>query len=86
MLGDRASEWHCTYSLFLADHPDRTAPVLTEVGIKYAWHEFNGSFMQENVFRGHASPEVDAAWEGLGVGCGSACQFHPPLSFSACKS
>ncbi|KNB04823.1 hypothetical protein FOXG_06833 [Fusarium oxysporum f. sp. lycopersici 4287] len=28
---------------------------------------FDGNFMRENIFRGNASPEVDAAWEALGV-------------------
>ena len=30
---------------------------------------FNGSLLKENVFRQEAGPEVDAAWESLGVGC-----------------
>ncbi|KAF1979261.1 hypothetical protein BU23DRAFT_576903 [Bimuria novae-zelandiae CBS 107.79] len=38
--------------------------------VKPRWHtvRFNGSFMRENVYRGPAGAEVDAAWEALGVG------------------
>ncbi|THC88338.1 hypothetical protein EYZ11_012217 [Aspergillus tanneri] len=35
--------------------------------ITYHIQQFNGSFLKENIFRGNASPEVDAAWESLGV-------------------
>jgi hypothetical protein len=45
------------------------APVVSEVDIKYDFKQFNGSFMQENVYRRKGSPEVDAAWEALGVDC-----------------
>jgi hypothetical protein len=30
---------------------------------------FNGSFMKENAFRQDAGPEVDAAWDSIGVNC-----------------
>jgi hypothetical protein len=50
-------------------HYDVTAPVLTEVGVKYAWKTFNGTFMKENIYRQAGSPEVDTAWEALGVDC-----------------
>lgn len=35
------------------------------------WHNvhFNGTFLHENVYRQNAGPEVDAAWEALGVDC-----------------
>jgi len=45
------------------------APVLKEVDIKYDTQQFNGSFMQEAIYRKVGSPEVDAAWEALGVDC-----------------
>ncbi|KAL4912982.1 tat pathway signal sequence [Aspergillus aurantiobrunneus] len=41
--------------------------VLSAVPIKYHRQQFNGSFLKENVFRQGAGPEVDAAWESLGV-------------------
>ncbi|KAF7551987.1 hypothetical protein G7Z17_g4615 [Cylindrodendrum hubeiense] len=37
------------------------------VDIKYAFKEFDGHFMEENIYRKNASAEVDAAWEALGV-------------------
>ncbi|ORY71450.1 tat pathway signal sequence [Pseudomassariella vexata] len=43
------------------------SPVLTDVDIHYAMTPFNGSFMQETIHRRPHSPEVDAAWEALGV-------------------
>lgn len=45
------------------------APVLREVDIHYHDHAFNGSFIKENIYRLEGSPEVDAAWEALGVDC-----------------
>jgi len=30
--------------------------------------------MKETIYRGHASPEVDAAWEALGTDCKSPTQ------------
>lgn len=48
-----------------------TAPLLEDVTIHYSTHQFNGSFMKENIYRQKGSPEVDAAWEALGVNCQS---------------
>lgn len=45
------------------------APVLTEVGIKYDYVHYNGSFLAETIYRQRASPAVDDAWEELGVNC-----------------
>lgn len=42
---------------------------MKKVGITYNLHEFNGSLLKENIFRQDASPDVDAAWEALGVNC-----------------
>ncbi|KAF6807364.1 tat pathway signal sequence [Colletotrichum sojae] len=50
-----------------AAHTTQWSPVLKDVDVKYDWKTFNGSFMQENVYRKEGSPEVDAAWEALGV-------------------
>ncbi|KAL3472263.1 hypothetical protein BJX99DRAFT_9003 [Aspergillus californicus] len=44
-----------------------SSPVFSNVPIKYHRQRFNGSFLNENIFRQGASPEVDAAWESLGV-------------------
>ncbi|CAG9985172.1 unnamed protein product [Clonostachys byssicola] len=43
------------------------SPVLRDIPMKYAPVDFNGSFMHENIYRQVGSPEVDAAWEALGV-------------------
>ncbi|KAL9619245.1 MAG: hypothetical protein Q9160_006097 [Pyrenula sp. 1 TL-2023] len=43
------------------------APVVSDVGITYTTQRFNGSLLKENIYRQSASPEVDAAWESLGV-------------------
>lgn len=42
-------------------------PLLADVSIKYSTIDYNGSFLHENIYRRDASPEVDAAWEKLGV-------------------
>ncbi len=57
-----------------SDH--RAAPVVKEVPISYHLTQFNGSFMQENIFRKVASPEVDEAWQGLGVDCTYQCNLR----------
>ncbi|KAK6440730.1 hypothetical protein LTR95_003046 [Oleoguttula sp. CCFEE 5521] len=41
--------------------------LLHDVEIKYHEQLYNGSFLKENVYRGPAGPETDAAWEALGV-------------------
>ncbi|RMD43379.1 hypothetical protein DV735_g1695, partial [Chaetothyriales sp. CBS 134920] len=38
-----------------------------EVGLRFETTRFNGSLLKPTVYRGDASPEVDAAWEALGV-------------------
>lgn len=45
------------------------APILRDVQIEYSTKEFNGSFFKEDIYRQPGSPEVDAAWEALGVDC-----------------
>lgn len=45
------------------------APLVRDVAIRYKGKEFNGSFMHENIYRQVGSPEVDKAWEDLGVNC-----------------
>jgi hypothetical protein len=54
---------------FCMNHISRYSPVVSEV--KPGWHDqqFNGSFLHLNEFRQPAGPEVDAAWNGLGVNC-----------------
>ncbi|CAI7634570.1 unnamed protein product [Penicillium bialowiezense] len=48
-------------------HTSQYSTVSKEVGIEYSPQRFNGSLLKENEFRQNAGPEVDAAWESLGV-------------------
>ncbi|KAF9877239.1 tat pathway signal sequence [Colletotrichum karsti] len=50
-----------------AEHTTQWSPLLKDVDVRYDWKHFNGSFLEEDVFRKEGSPEVDAAWEALGV-------------------
>ncbi|KAF2670220.1 hypothetical protein BT63DRAFT_424170 [Microthyrium microscopicum] len=43
------------------------SPVTQEVAVKYSNVAYNGSFFHQTIYRGDASPEVDAAWSALGV-------------------
>ncbi|CAK4034792.1 tat pathway signal sequence [Lecanosticta acicola] len=43
------------------------SPLTRDFDMTYHTQQFNGSFMEETVYRRAASPEVDAAWEALGV-------------------
>lgn len=70
--------------LLITENPEQLtslkAPVLKDVGIKYDMIPFNGSFKAENVYRKPGSPEVDAAWEALGVNCkGNQISSHLTL-------
>jgi len=49
-------------------HVQHYSPILKEVDTSLQTVIFNGSLLKENVFRQDAGPEVDAAWESLGVG------------------
>jgi len=55
----------------ISDFDDKgLAPLLdNQIDLSYNIIRFNGSFMKENVYRQAAGPEVDAAWEALGVNC-----------------
>ncbi|KAK3376457.1 hypothetical protein B0T24DRAFT_573178 [Lasiosphaeria ovina] len=50
-----------------AAHTSQYSPVLNDVGIKYGYRDFNGSFLKENAYRLPGSAAVDAAWDALGV-------------------
>ncbi|KJR89956.1 uncharacterized protein SPSK_06502 [Sporothrix schenckii 1099-18] len=50
-----------------AAHTTQYSPVLDDVHIQYAPVRFNGSFLEESVYRRPGAPEVDAAWAALGV-------------------
>jgi hypothetical protein len=42
---------------------------MNDVDMNFHTVQFNGSFTHENIYRQGPGPEVDAAWEALGVGC-----------------
>jgi len=48
------------------------SPLLGDIDISYSAVRFNGSLMRENIFRQSGSPEVDEAWQSLGVDYRSA--------------
>ncbi|KAJ5243162.1 uncharacterized protein N7469_001489 [Penicillium citrinum] len=48
-------------------HVSRYSPLVDEISVKYHPKSFNGAFLKENIFRQDASPDVDAAWDSLGV-------------------
>ncbi|PNH38428.1 hypothetical protein VD0004_g8398 [Verticillium dahliae] len=50
-----------------AAHTTQWSPVLRDIDVTYSTKYFNGSFLKENIYRQKGSPEVDAAWEALGV-------------------
>lgn len=54
---------------------DITAPIMKEVDMSYHMKNFNGSFLKVNAFRQDAGPEVDAAWDSLGVNCKNKHHF-----------
>ena len=43
--------------------------MLEDIDISYNTVRYEGSLMQENIFRQTGSPKVDAAWESLGIEC-----------------
>jgi hypothetical protein len=55
----------------ITDETPSLAPVLRETKLEYSVVSFNGTFMHEDIYRQTGSPEVDAAWEALGVDCKS---------------
>ena len=57
---------------------DIIAPIIDEVNMNFQKVQFNGTFVHENIYRQDASPEVDEAWEALGIGCKYADTFRPP--------
>lgn len=43
--------------------------MIENVEIEFEQVNFNGSLFKKNVYRQDAGPEVDAAWQALGVDC-----------------
>ncbi|KAF3765436.1 hypothetical protein M406DRAFT_355917 [Cryphonectria parasitica EP155] len=59
----RFADWDAGCAEYTAKH----SPVIQDVDVKYDTQLFNGSLMKEDIYRQGAGPEVDAAWEALGV-------------------
>ncbi|KAG4257535.1 hypothetical protein FPRO03_13908 [Fusarium proliferatum] len=62
-LGCLKSEAHCGPGVL------QYSPVIKETDARCSTIYFNGSFMNENVYRRTGSPEVDASWDSLGIDC-----------------
>ncbi|KAH8807208.1 hypothetical protein F5884DRAFT_788773 [Xylogone sp. PMI_703] len=43
------------------------SPILNDVDLSFQSVRFNGSLFKDNIYRKEASPEVDEAWQALGV-------------------
>ncbi|CAH0039581.1 unnamed protein product [Clonostachys rhizophaga] len=61
------AQFHHKVDQTCASHTTSWSPLLRDTAITYRTHTFDGSFMDENIYRQQGSPEVDAAWEALGV-------------------
>ncbi|KAJ5898338.1 hypothetical protein N7504_008626 [Penicillium tannophilum] len=59
--------WRGDLDGLCSEHTSQYSPIMKKVGITYNLNGFNGSLLKENIFRQDASPDVDAAWEALGV-------------------
>ncbi|KAH8598700.1 hypothetical protein B0O99DRAFT_505716 [Bisporella sp. PMI_857] len=62
------SRWFAHPNDICPRHVQHYSPILKEVDTSIRTATFNGSLLKENVFRQEAGPEVDAAWDSLGVG------------------
>jgi ethanolamine ammonia-lyase large subunit len=52
-------------------------PIIDDVHIDFHTVQFNGTFTHENIYRQDPAPEVDAAWEDIGISCESTKQMGP---------
>ena len=50
-------------------HVSKYSPIMDEVDIGFHAEQFNGTFVHENIYRQGPGPEVDAAWDALGIRC-----------------
>lgn len=68
--------WHGASTKSCLKQSSSPSPVTRDLDITYHIEHFNGSFLNENVYRQPAGPEVDAAWEALGVNCELLFKLH----------
>ncbi|KAH8652299.1 hypothetical protein BX600DRAFT_516350 [Xylariales sp. PMI_506] len=66
-FGAQLERWRVDLDHSCAAHTTQFSPILDDVDIKYSMTSFDGRFMNESIYRRPGSPEVDAAWEALGV-------------------
>ncbi|KAG6008702.1 hypothetical protein E4U21_004057 [Claviceps maximensis] len=66
-VGTRAALLERSLDARCAAHTSQWSPLLRDVRARYHTQVFNGSFMKQNIYRQKASPQVDKAWEELGV-------------------
>ncbi|KAF2159758.1 hypothetical protein M409DRAFT_37860 [Zasmidium cellare ATCC 36951] len=59
--------WEKPSTLSCLKQSSAPSPIAKDLDITYHTQHFNGSFLNENIYRQAASAEVDAAWEALGV-------------------
>jgi hypothetical protein len=55
------------FSIFIAANKPPPAPILASLPLKYTSQTFNGSLLAPTIFRAPFGPEVDEAWDSLGV-------------------
>ncbi|CAG7922007.1 unnamed protein product [Penicillium olsonii] len=60
-------QWRGDMDSLCGVHTSQYSTFSREIGTKYNVKAFNGSLLKENTFRLNAGPEVDAAWESLGI-------------------
>ncbi|KAJ8060844.1 hypothetical protein OCU04_009928 [Sclerotinia nivalis] len=58
---DHSAEKICT------DYVSQYSPVVEDLRLSYTTTAFNGSLLKPNEYRQDAGPEVDAAWDNLGI-------------------
>jgi len=59
--------WRPDPAAFCARLTSRYSPIIKKPGLQYNTVQYNGSFFKLTAFRQDAGPEVDAAWQSLGV-------------------
>lgn len=48
------------------------SPLIPDITLAFHEQQFNGSLLNENIYRQNASEEVDEAWQALGIDCRTA--------------
>ncbi|CAI7675679.1 unnamed protein product [Penicillium manginii] len=59
--------WRADLDGLCGRHVSQYSPIVNDMDVKYNIVSSTGSLLRESIFRQDASPEVDAAWDSLGV-------------------